>query len=237
MPEILCLETAGQVCSVALAADNGRVWSMAGEGKNDHSALLTGMIGSVLVEAGLSLAGLDAVAVSMGPGSYTGLRIGVSTAKGLCYSLDKPLLGVSTLQAMAAGMAERMVKTPGVDPERILFCPMIDARRMEVYTGLYDYENKLVREVSAEIIDENSFRDYLEKDQIVFFGDGALKTMDLLKARRNAIFIEDFSMNASYMASISVALFREGKFENTAYFEPFYLKDFIAGAPKVKGLR
>jgi len=188
----------------------------------------------VIKTAGVAISELDAIAVSQGPGSYTGLRIGVAAAKGLCYALDKPLIGVNTLQAMALGMvhkgqADRTVK--------ILFCPMIDARRMEVYCAIFDEKGKEIRETRAEIIDENSFMEYLGKNRVVFAGDGALKCRPLLERNPNVIFSEDFQASAKFMISLSEEKFSQEKFEDLAYFEPYYLKDFIAGKPRVKGLK
>jgi len=180
---------------------------------------------------------LDAVAVSMGPGSYTGLRIGVSTAKGICYAIDKPLIAISTLQSMAAGAKTEMEsRLSGTPSQPILLCPMIDARRMEVYNGLYDTDLRPAREIRAEIITESSFAAELEQHQVWFFGDGAGKCKTVLGKHPNARFIDDFHLSASYMVSLAEEKFHRKEFENVVYFEPYYLKDFIPGIPKVKGL-
>ena len=177
---------------------------------------------------------LDAIAVSKGPGSYTGLRIGVSTAKGLCYSLNKPLIAITTLDAMAAGMVARMQNE---DLGNTLFCPMIDARRMEVYSALYHPDLSMQRKILAEIIDENSFQEEFKDHRIIFGGDGAPKCADILSLNNNAHILEDFLCSSSFMGQVSEQKFREKDFEDVAYFEPFYLKDFVAGIPRVKGLK
>ena len=233
MAKLLFLETATQVCSVALADGDQLLALKESESANSHSSLLTTFIQEVISEAGMKLNDLDAIVVSKGPGSYTGLRIGVSTAKGLCYSLEKPLIAINTLQSLAIGMRD-IIKP---EAENVLFCPMIDARRMEVYTAFYDANNKVIQATSAQIIDENSFVDLLKTHQIYFGGDGAEKCKDALAQNTNAIFIDDFRISAKDMIEIASAKFEQKQFEDVAYFEPYYLKDFIAGMPKVKGLR
>ncbi len=232
MAVILNIETATQVCSVALAVEGEVLQIRESREKNSHSTTVTLFIEEVMKSAGLPFSRLDAVAVSMGPGSYTGLRIGVSTAKGICYALDKPLIAINTLQSMAAGMLPAMA--PSLD---VLYCPMIDARRMEVYNALYDIGLNTIRETQAEIIDESSFRIELEKHRIVFAGDGAEKCRPLLGNHPNAVFPDGFHPSSAFMTSLAEKKFREKEFENVAYFEPFYLKDFIPGIAKVKGLR
>lgn len=233
MAKLLLLETATQVCSVALADGDQLLALKESESANSHSSLLTTFIDEVVTEGGMKLKDLDAIVVSKGPGSYTGLRIGVSSAKGLCYSLEKPLIAVNTLQSLAVGMRNKVKP----EAENILFCPMIDARRMEVYTAFFDAENKEIEATSAKIIDENSFADLLKIHQIYFGGDGAEKCKAVLSQNKNAIFINDFRISAKDMIEIAVAKFEQNQFEDVAYFEPYYLKDFIAGMPKVKGLR
>jgi tRNA threonylcarbamoyladenosine biosynthesis protein TsaB len=236
---ILNIETATAVCSVALARDGQLLGLKESNSKNSHSSVLTLFIQEVIHTAGVSLSDLDAVAVSEGPGSYTGLRIGVAAAKGLCYALEKPLIGVSTLQAMALGMQPH---PPSPTPKReggefILYCPMIDARRMEVFCALFDEKGNEVRETRAEIVDENSFMEYLGKNRIIFAGDGALKCRSIFENHPNAVFSEDFQTSAKFMIPLSEEKYAHMKFEDLAYFEPYYLKDFIAGKPRVKGLR
>ena len=237
MAGILHIETATQVCSVALSANGGILQIRETREKNSHSTTITVFIEEIMKIAGIPFSALDAVAVSMGPGSYTGLRIGVSTAKGICYALDKPLIAVGTLQSMAAGAKKGMEsQSTGTLSLPILLCPMIDARRMEVYNGLYDTELNLFREIRAEIILESSFAAELDQHQVWFFGDGADKCKPLLGNHPHARFIDDFQLSASYMISLAEAKFKRSEFEDVVYFEPYYLKDFIPGIPKVKGL-
>jgi tRNA threonylcarbamoyladenosine biosynthesis protein TsaB len=231
---ILNIETATAVCSVALAKDGQLLELKESNTKNNHSTVLTLFIDDVIKRANISLPDIDAIAVSEGPGSYTGLRIGVAASKGLCYALEKPLIGVSTLHAMATGMSHRNSTVP---PARILYCPMIDARRMEVYCAIFDEKGKEIRETRAEIIKEDSFLQFLERNKIVFAGDGALKCRSLFDMHPNAFFKEGFQLSAKYMIALSEEKFSQKKFEDLAYFEPYYLKDFVAGKPRVKGLR
>ncbi len=239
---ILCLETATEVCSVALALNGNIVKIKESSSPNEHSSLLTVFIEEIIASGGYALSNLDAVAVSMGPGSYTGIRIGVATAKGLCYSLEKPLIAISTLQSMAMGMkkhasAGRETQTGLPEPPPIgLFCPLIDARRMEVYTAVYDTEMNPVKEVSAEIIHDKSFDNFLTHGRMVFAGSGAEKCKPLLEHHKNAFFIDNFTASAQFMAALAEDKWTRVQFEDIAYFEPFYLKDFIAGKPRVKGL-
>jgi len=229
---ILCIETATPVCSVALLENGNLAGLKESDRKNSHSEVITPFVQEMLDEHQLDVTGLEAIAVSMGPGSYTGLRIGVSTAKGLCYAGSKPLIAVNTLQSMAAGA----IQFTGTVEKSDLFCPMIDARRMEVYAALFDHNGKEVRETKAEIIDEHSFAELLDEHVVHFFGDGAEKCRAVI-THPNARFLDDFKPSAEYMAALVMQKFNNKQFEDVAYFEPFYLKDFVAGVPKVKGLR
>ena len=231
MAKLLFIETATQICSVALAADGKLISLKESESVNSHSSMLTSYIQEVINEAKIELTDLDAIVISKGPGSYTGLRIGVSSAKGLCYSLDKPLISVNTLQSIAAGMSEK------VNASEALFCSMIDARRMEVYTALYNHENKEIKPTAAEIIDDYSFAELLKNYTIYFGGDGAEKCKAILSKNPNAKFLDDFQISAKDMIKIAFQKFNKQQFEDVVYFEPYYLKDFIAGIPKVKGLK
>lgn len=228
MANILHIETATQVCSVALSSGGQLIQLKESSEKNSHSATVTLFIDEVMKASGMSYSALDAVAISMGPGSYTGLRIGVSTAKGICYAADKPLIAIGTLQAMAAGAKKG---TPS------LLCPMIDARRMEVYTELFNPDLSTFREIKAEIIDGNSFAAELTDHTIWFFGDGAAKCKPVLGSHPNARFIDDFQPSAAHMISLAEEKFNRSEFVDVVYFEPYYLKDFIPGIPKVKGLK
>ncbi len=235
MANILNIETSTSVCSVALTI-NGEVVSLQESNtKNSHSELITKYSNNAVAESGLKLTDLDAVAVSKGPGSYTGLRIGVSTAKGFCYGLGTPLIAVNTLEAMANGM--RKLPELNSTASNTIICPMIDARRMEVYTALYSVNLKELEATSAKIITNDSFGDLLKDNKIIFGGDGSQKCKDLLIHQPNAIFIDNFLPSASYIGDLAEQKFAKKEFEDTAYFEPYYLKDFVAGVPKVKGLR
>ncbi len=236
MPLILGIETATQVCSVSLSQDEEILSFHESYEMNAHSKNINVFTEQVVKESHKTIHDIDAVAVSIGPGSYTGLRIGVSAAKGLCYAMDKPLIAVSTLQGMVSGLIEKLKAHKTYDKDALL-CPMIDARRMEVYTAVYNMENKQLREIKAEIIDKNSFLKYLIDHKIYFFGDGSNKCKEVLGDNRNAIFIDDFKPSAKYLAGIAFKQYKKKQFEDIAYFEPFYLKDFIAGKPKVKGLK
>ncbi len=237
MAYILCLETATTICSVSLFKNNRLISFRESDQKNSHAEFITSFIREVVEESDIDYPDIDAVAVSKGPGSYTGLRIGVSTAKGLCYALDKPLIAVSTLQSMAAGFTNHLMNESFDFPEDTLFCPMIDARRMEVYTAVYDIHNREIESINAKIIDRFSFRDFLKKHKIYFFGDGAEKCKPILSSNRNAVFIDKFHPSATMMNQLAFDGFQNRKFEDVGYFEPYYLKDFIAGIPKVKGLK
>ncbi len=226
MSLILQIETSTTSCSVAIAKDGYVLSSKTINQRNIHAEVITVFIDEIFAENRLTFQELDAVAVSSGPGSYTGLRIGVSTAKGLCFSLDKPLIAVETLKAMAAGYLSRFQKSA---ENKILLCPMIDARRMEVYTALFDQNLKQVQPTSAEIIDAASFKEHLNQQQIIFFGDGAAKCKAVLDSHPNAVFIDSFLNDAADLTILALAKFQQQQFEDVAYFEPFYLKDFISG--------
>jgi tRNA threonylcarbamoyladenosine biosynthesis protein TsaB len=228
MSLILNIETATEVCSVSFSK-NGQVIALKEnfEGQS-HAKLLTVFIDELLKENQLKVKNFDAIAVSMGPGSYTGLRIGVSAAKGLAYAADLPLIAVSTLQSLALSV----VQEPNKSIERNAWiCPMIDARRMEVYTAFFDTLNVQKTDISADIIDENSYSDILKNRQVVFCGNGAAKCKDSIK-HPNALFLDDIVCSAKYMAPLSDTAYREENFVDVAYFEPFYLKNFIATVPK-----
>ena len=234
MANILCIETATTACSVTLNRDGDILSVKETAEKNAHSAKLTLFIDEILKDNNLVFSDLDAVAVSKGPGSYTGLRIGVSTAKGLCYALDIPLIAINTLQSLAWGVVKK--HTDGKSGPGTLFCPMIDARRMEVYAAVYNSNLKEVRETRADIIETGSFSDYLDKSRVFFFGDGAGKCKGTI-IHPNAVFEDGIFPSAANMSILAHQKFQQKQFEDVAYFEPFYLKDFIAGIPRVKGLK
>ena len=220
---ILCIETATNVCSAALCNSEGVISVKESVDLRSHASLLTVYIEELLKDAGISAKYLKAVAVSKGPGSYTGLRIGVSVAKGIAFGASLPLIGVTTTLSMTMGLIQKM----GNVEKNTIFCPMIDARRMEVYFALYDHEGKQIKDISADIITESSFDAIPEKYKIIFFGDGAAKCSNVIK-RQNIEFVDNFSLSAAFMYKPVNATFGLKQFEDIAYFEPFYLKDFIA---------
>lgn len=232
MAPILCLETATPVCSVALFDGNRMLAADETREPNAHSARLTLMIERIMSDLGLSLSGLDAVAVSRGPGSYTGLRIGAGVAKGICYALDIPLISVCPLRAMALAAARLHVTDNLVST---LIIPMIDARRMEVYSAVFTPSGEQVREVMAEIITGDSYAAYPQT--IVLCGNGSAKCHVVLAHRPQFVFASEPEASAIHMGPLAFAALKENRIENTAYFEPFYLKDFMAGTPNVKGLK
>lgn len=230
MANILCLETSSSVCSVALSQDGVVIMNEVNYNERSHATALSPMIQVILdsaVEKGIEI---DAVAVSCGPGSYTGLRIGVSTAKGLCYGKGIKLIAVNTLKLIGYSTCEKY------DLEQVVYySPMIDARRMEVYTCLFDSDLKLVQDISAEIITDEYMRAFLDSNKVVFAGDGADKCKDVI-VHDNAIFMSDVIPLAKNMALLAEESFRAEAFEDVAYFEPFYLKDFVATTPRKKVL-
>ncbi|MDR1090888.1 MAG: tRNA (adenosine(37)-N6)-threonylcarbamoyltransferase complex dimerization subunit type 1 TsaB [Prevotella sp.] len=230
MPYILSIETATEVCSVAVS-NGGQVLFYKEETKGPSHAVLLGQFVNEAIEE-LRKANIrpDAVAVSCGPGSYTGLRIGVSEAKGLCYGLNIPLIAINTLKIMAHGALKQ-----GKTEKDTLLCPMIDARRMEVYDTVYDNSLQELRPVSADIIDENSFSEFLADKQILFFGNGAEKCKSVLH-HPNVLFSDDIYPKATDMIQLAEESFDKKEFADAAYFEPFYLKEFVATTPKNKVL-
>ena len=225
MSVILSIETSTTVCSATLARNDNEIAvdKVCYEPQN-HASKLPVFLEEIINFARRNDIMPDAVAVSAGPGSYTGLRIGVSSAKGLCYALGVPLIAVDTLQTIVV----EAIKRVGDD---ILYCPMIDARRMEVYTALFDGNAKRLTEVEAKIIDENSFREVLEEGKVVFCGNGAGKCRQAIR-HPNAVFLDDIHPLSSNMLSVASDKLKSGAVEDTAYFEPFYLKEFVGTKPK-----
>lgn len=237
MAVILNIETATEVCSVTLARDGETLFQKESTEGLNHSKLLTVFIESLCRENDFDIKNIDAVAVSKGPGSYTGLRIGVSVAKGLCYGLNKPLIGIGSIEAMGVYIAHNLSEfSSGENREDMLFCPMIDARRMEVYTALYNSKGEEVLPVKAEIIDDKSFVNFLDKQKVAFFGNGAEKCKSAI-THENALFIGPGKTSARFMQKLAENKFNNEEFEDVAYFEPFYLKDFVATIPKNKVLK
>jgi tRNA threonylcarbamoyladenosine biosynthesis protein TsaB len=239
MEKILLIETSTRVCSVGVAA-SGQLLSLKEEYSQNysHSSVLTLFIQESLAQANIGIKELSAVAVSMGPGSYTGLRIGVSAAKGICFALDLPLIAVDTLLGLAVHTKQLLVDNEQFSSylnQDSMFCPMIDARRMEVYYNLFDFQLKAVSKTSAAIIDVESFSNIQQQQAVFFAGDGAEKCSQVIK-RPNSFFLPHIMPSVKGMVNSAHEKFVKRDFVDVAYFEPFYLKDFIAGAPKVKGL-
>lgn len=230
---ILCLETATPVCSVALNDGCCTIALRETEGQNAHSEKITNFIREVMETANIGYNQLDAVAVSKGPGSYTGLRIGVSTAKGICYAADLPLMAVDTLEAMAYGMKAKLGSQMS---DSDLLIPMIDARRMEVYAAIFDAHLNKIHDTEAMVIDENAFGELRQSHRLWLFGDGAPKLGKVFENQPNINIIDGFRPSAAYMLPLAEKALKAHDFVDVAYFEPFYLKDFIAGKPHVKGL-
>ena len=229
MATILNIETSTEVCSVAISKNGELLFKKESQEGLNHSELLTVFIEEVFNDNSFALNKLDAIAVSKGPGSYTGLRIGVSVAKGMCYALNIPLIAVNSLEIMGIYAALN-------SSENMLYCPMIDARRMEVYTALYNSEGEEIKPVSAEIIEEDFLAEYLAENKVLFFGNGAEKCKSKIK-NSNAIFQGPNKTSAQFMQNHTERKFNEKQFEDVAYFEPFYLKDFVATIPKNKILK
>lgn len=221
---VLHLETSAKVCSVALGKNGELIGALRHDVAFSHSSLLTVLIKQLLEEAGYTLKDLTAICVSAGPGSYTGLRIGTSTAKGLCYALDIPLLAVSTLECIAWGArAEK--------PDFDFYIPLIDARRMEVYTAIYDKSLDCVKKPHPLIVQNNPFIEYLNSGKVLFVGDGTEKCIKLLD-HNSAYFEIHAKPLADHMISLAHNLLNINKFEDVAYFEPSYIKAFYTTAKK-----
>jgi tRNA threonylcarbamoyladenosine biosynthesis protein TsaB len=220
MSLILSIDTSTKVCSVALHKEGKLLAISELYTEKSHSGMLTTLCENVVKHAGFTLRDLDAIAVAKGPGSYTGLRIGVSTAKGFCFALDKPLISVNALEAMAYQVKDFYDETH-------LICPMIDARRMEVYCQVFDNQMNNISETEAKIIDEESFSELINEKKIVFLGDGALKCKDKI-THENAIFLQtEITPSARTVGILATNFYEKALFENVVTFEPFYLKDFV----------
>lgn len=233
MPIILGIETATQTCSVAITANEQVLALKESSGSNEHSTLLTQYIQEVIELAGVETKNIDAIAVSIGPGSYTGLRIGLSAAKGLCYALNKPLIVVSTLKAIAHRALATVVQNPTAASDAIII-PLIDARRMEAYSASYTTTLEEISPVQALIIDENSFSE-IKYSKKILVGDGAEKCKNLFE-HIPGFYFPLVTPSAISICQLATQSYRLSEFADLAYSEPFYLKDFIAGKPRVKGL-
>jgi len=221
---ILNIETATKNCSVALAFE-GKLIAIKeiNSGSYSHAELLHPFVKEVLEMAKISINQIQAIAVSKGPGSFTGLRIGVSAAKGFCFAQNIPLISIETLRSLAHSLAIN----EGV------IAPLLDARRMEVYSAVFSSKHEQIRAIEAQIINENSFEEYLKQGQVYFLGDGAEKCKDLL-THSNAVFMDNQFPSAKEMCALSYVKYKKNDIEDVAYFEPFYLKDFVAVPQKKK---
>jgi len=228
MAFILSIETATPLCSVALSLNNQIIAQRETVEEKSHASLLTVYIDEILKEANVSVINLDAIAVGKGPGSYTGLRIGISTAKGLCFGSGIPLIAINTLEILYQQVIADSSFRTAAD---VLFCPMIDARRMEVFSCLYDQQGKVVEPIEARIIDSITFLKHLSERTILFFGSGMEKCREVI-AHPNAIFLPGIYPHASALARLAAISYSQQNFENLAYFEPYYLKDFVATVSK-----
>jgi tRNA threonylcarbamoyladenosine biosynthesis protein TsaB len=228
-PIILHIETATDICSVALSKGKQLLGLKEEANGYSHAENLILFIQELISSCDMTPENLDAVCLSAGPGSYTGLRIGAATAKGLCYTSDIPLIAVPTLESIAAGAQNRHKE------DNLYYAPMIDARRMEVYTALFDEKGNMIHDISAQVIDADSFQNLLQQRRILFCGNGAPKCESLLATSPNALF--DYTpLSAKFMIERACAKFELQQFEDIAYFEPFYLKEYIPGKATVKGL-
>ncbi len=230
MSNLLLIESGTNICSIALAKEGKVIGIKESTDEKAHASQLTSFIDQLVKETGLSISLLDAVVVSKGPGSYTGLRIGVSAAKGICFAADKPLISVSSLDSMVYGatsLYESIIADNGIE----LFCPMIDARRMEVYTALYDKSFNKIKDTEAIVVDENTFKNILSNKRVLFFGNGASKCRGIIN-NSNAFFIDSFAPSARFMIPLAIKAIEGNLFENVAYFEPYYLKDFVVTVSK-----
>lgn len=231
MSLILNLESSTEICSASLSRDGKVIDLIENDEGQNHARLLSVFVDELMNRNKIAFKELNAVAVSKGPGSYTGLRIGVSLSKGICYANQIPLIAVSPLQAMSSHVITTLKDDLITNDENVLFCPMIDARRMEVYTALFNQSNQEIEPISAKVIDNSSFSTYLDNHKILFFGNGSAKCKDKIN-HPNALFIDQIKTSAQFMCLLAQEAYENKQFEDVAYFEPFYLKDFIAGIPK-----
>ncbi|MBL7965726.1 MAG: tRNA (adenosine(37)-N6)-threonylcarbamoyltransferase complex dimerization subunit type 1 TsaB [Prolixibacteraceae bacterium] len=231
MAAILIIETSTEICSVALVQDGQVIDSIeSGEGQN-HARLTSVFAEQLLRRNNINPKELGAVAVSRGPGSYTGLRIGVSTAKGICYAGNIPLIAVGTLEAMAKHVSLNHSFFGIQEKKPTFYCPMIDARRMEVFSMLLDNKGNTIQPITAEIIDESFLSEEMKVNQVIFFGNGSEKCKNVIQAE-NAVFIGKVVASATHMAELAWEAYTKKQFEDVAYFEPFYLKDFVVTVSK-----
>jgi len=227
-PVILCIESSTNICSVALFKGNRCINTKLSTDEKSHATLLTVFIEEILNESETNPSEIDAVAISMGPGSYTGLRIGVSAAKGICYGASAKLIAVNTLELMAQTIMESVENKSDA-----IFAPMIDARRMEIYSSFFDKDRNVLKDISADIIDENSYSEFYKDNKLYIGGNGAAKCKEVIKSE-NVILVDNIYPSADKMGTLALEKFNNNIFEDVAYFEPFYLKDFVVTKSKKK---
>ncbi|MBW8323311.1 MAG: tRNA (adenosine(37)-N6)-threonylcarbamoyltransferase complex dimerization subunit type 1 TsaB [Prolixibacteraceae bacterium] len=231
MAVIIIIETSTEICSVALMRDGQFIDLIESSEGQNHARLTTVFTEQLLGRNNIDSKEISAVAVSKGPGSYTGLRIGVSTAKGFCFAAQVPLIAIGTLEAMTKHVSLNQTQYGIPNHKPTLYCPMIDARRMEVFSMLLDETGKIIKPISADIIDHTFLANELNDYQIVFFGNGSEKCRKVLLSE-NAVFLNNISASAKHMCELVWLAYIKNQFEDVAYFEPFYLKDFVATVSK-----
>ena len=231
MDLILIIESSTEICSVSLLKNGKLLDTIESDEGQSHARLVTVFADDLLKRNAVKPDDLNAVAVSKGPGSYTGLRIGASTAKGICYAAHIPLIAVGTLEAMAKHVSLNQSKYQITTDKPLLLCPMIDARRMEVYSMLLNTSGQILKPITADIIDEKFLKNELESNTVVFFGNGAPKCENIIKSP-NALFLNGINASAKYMTELVWDSYNNKQFEDVAYFEPFYLKDFVVTVSK-----
>ncbi len=225
MAYFLAIETATKNCSVALFKGSILLDHIDIEDGYTHAENIAPFVERLLAKNSISVDKIKAIAVSKGPGSYTGLRIGVAFAKGLCFAKNIPLIGINTLEAMSSAVINEL------NDSDAFYCPMLDARRNEVYTAVFNYELRETETTKALVLDEKSFNEILKKNKVYFFGDGSIKASRIINSS-NANFLKNNYTSAKYFGDLIQKYFSSQKFADLAYFEPFYLKNFVAGKPK-----
>lgn len=220
MPLLLNIDTATEVASVCVSLNGVSLALIKNEQQKEHASFVHTGIAGILKETGYNLCNIDAFAVTSGPGSYTGLRVGMATAKGFCYALSKPLITINTLEVMAKGAIDRS----GRAEKGMLFCPMIDARRMEVFTAIYNADLKVIFSAGAVILEEGLFNNCMINNKVLFFGSGSKKFMEI-ESNPNSVF-EEIQADAAHLGSLAEIAFRDRKFSDISYAEPTYFKDF-----------
>ena len=220
MSLLLNIDTATEVASVSVSLNGTSLALMKSEQQKEHASFVHTGIAEILKKTGYELHDIEAFAVTSGPGSYTGLRVGMATAKGFCYALSKPLIAINTLEVMTKGA----IDTVGRAEKGMLFCPMIDARRMEVFTAIYNADIETIFSPRAVILEENFFNNYTINNKVLFFGSGSKKLLRI-ESNPNSVFAE-IQANATHLGSLAEIAFRHGRFSDISYAEPTYFKDF-----------